>query len=339
MNFFGIDIGSNSIKVVQLEKAGQEYKLVAYGMASAPPKGFVSEAHVDLEILAESIRKLVKDARLSTNNTAIALSETQVYTRVITTPPLSEAELSSAIKWEAEQYIPLPLSDVKIDYQILSQPEKANPQARMDILLVAAPIVTINKYMKIMQLAGLKPVLMETEIISVARALVPEANTTTLLVDIGAMTSEIAVVRHGTLSFTRSIATGGNSLGRAVASELNLEFMQAEEYKKTYGLDMTKLSGKVAMAIKPVFDVIVNEMRRAISFYQKEKNDIVTHVVLTGGTSRMPGMVSYLAEVFGLEVSIGDPWLKVKMNDQARSELGTDTSLYATAVGLAMKNI
>lgn len=339
MNFFGIDFGSNSIKIVQLNHRGSEYELVAYGSASAPPKGFISEAKVDIEILAESIKKLVKDARINTNNAAIALSETQVYTRVISTPPLSEQELSSAIKWEAEQYIPLPLSDVKIDYQILSQPEKSDPHASIDILLVAAPLVTINKYLNILKIANLKPVLMETEIISIARSLVSDNKSTTLLVNIGAMTSEIAVIRHGSLSFTRSIATGGNSLGRAVSSELNLDYLQAEEYKKTYGLDHSKLSGKVATAIKPVFEVIINEMRRAISFYQKEKNDTITNIVLTGGTSRMPGIVSYLAETFGLEVSIGNPWQKIKMADQVLTELSADASFYATAVGLAMKNI
>jgi len=97
MNFFGIDIGTNSIKVVQLAKDGANYKLVAFGLIPAPPKGFISESNVDVEILAEAIKKLLKDTKINTPNVAVALSETQVYTRVISTPPLSEEELSSAI--------------------------------------------------------------------------------------------------------------------------------------------------------------------------------------------------------------------------------------------------
>jgi len=339
MNFFGIDIGTHSIKAVQLARDGDGHRLVAYGLCSAPPKGFISESVIDLEVIAEAIKKLVRDVKIATPNVAVALSETQVYTRVISTPPLSDEELSSAIRWEAEQYIPLPLADVRIDYQIISQPDKITPGAKSEILLVAAPIVTINKYMKVMQLAGLKPVLLETEIISVSRCLVPKTSATTLLVDIGAMTTEIAVVRQGTLSFTRSIATGGNSLGRAVASELGLDFIQAEEYKKSYGLEDSKLSGKVSGAIKPVFEVIVGEMKRAISFYQKEKNDVITRAILTGGVSKMPGVVSYLAGVLGMEVSVGDPWMNVKMNPQEKASLAVDGSLYSTAIGLAMKNI
>jgi len=339
MNFFGLDIGTNSIKVVQLNKESKGYRLVAFGYSPSPPKGLASESAVDLEILAESVKKLIKDAKITTNNVAIALSETQVYTRVITTPPLSEDELSSAIKWEAEQYIPLPLSDVRLDYQIISMPEKNIPGAKAEVLLVAAPLSTVNKYVKLLELANVKPALIETEIISVARALVPPSSPTTLLVDIGANTTEIAVVRSGTLSFTRSIATGGNALARAVATDLGLEIGQAEEYKKSYGLDESKLSGKVTGAIKPIFDVIVGEMKRGISFYQKEKSDTVVRAVLTGGTSRLPGVVTYLAEVLGIEVIVGDPWSQVSMTDQERNSLSLDGTLFSTAVGLAMKNI
>lgn len=339
MNFFGLDVGTNSIKVVELAKEGKGFRLVTFGLSPSPPKGFSSESSIDLEILAESIKKLVKDSRINTNNVAVALSETQVYTRVISTPPLSEDELSSAIRWEAEQYIPLPLSDVRLDYQILSMPDKNIPGAKAEVLLVAAPITTLNKYLKVLEHANLKPVLVETEIISVARSLVSSSMPTSLLVDIGANTTEIAIVRQGSLSFTRSVATGGNALARAVSTDLGLEIGQAEEYKKSYGLDESKLSGKVEKAIKPIFDVIVSEMRRAISFYQKEKMDTVSRAVLTGGTSRLPGIVTYLAQVLGIEVLVGDPWQTVTMTDQQKATLSLDGQLFSAAVGLAMKNL
>jgi len=339
MNFFGLDVGTDTIKVVQLAPDGNKFRLVSYGICPAPPKGFASEAQIDLEMLSQSIKKLVRDARMGTSNAAVALSETQVYTRVISTPPLSENELSSAIKWEAEQYIPLPLSEVKLDYQILTQPDKRIQGAMAEVLLVAAPLTVINKYMKVAKMTGLKPVLIETEIISIARALVPPNSPTTVLVNIGAATTEIAVVRNGVLSFTRSITTGGNALSRSIATELNLDMAQAEEYKKSYGLDNTKLSGKVSNALKPVFDIIVQEITRSISFYQKEKGDTATRVILAGGSARLPGAVGYLANVLGIEVLVGDPWLMVNMNDKERANLASDGPMYATAAGLAMKKI
>lgn len=339
MIFFGLDIGTDTIKVVQLSREGDKFHLVSYGICPAPPKGFSSEAQIDLEMLSQSIKKLVRDARMSTNNAAFALSETQVYTRVISTPPLSENELSSAIKWEAEQYIPLPLSEVKLDYQLLTQPDKRVAGAMAEVLLVAAPIAIIDKYMKMAKMTSLKPVLIETEIISITRALVPPGTPTTVLVNIGAATTEIAVVRQGVLSFTRSITTGGNALSRAIATELNLDMAQAEEYKKSYGLDNTKLSGKVSGALKPVFDIITQEITRSISFYQKEKSDTASRVILAGGSARLPGAVGYLANVLGIEVLVGDPWLTVDMNEKERTNLISDGPMYGTAVGLAMKKI
>lgn len=339
MNFFGLDIGSDSIKVVQLTKDGSGFKLVSCGLSPAPLKGLTSESDVDMEILAEAIKKIIREAKISTNNVAVALSETQVYTRVIETPPLSSDELSSAIRWEAEQYIPLPLSDVRLDYQILSPVKDKKADARMEVLLVAAPNRVIEKYLKVLKLAGLNPVLLETEIISVCRSLIPANSGTTMLVDMGSSTTELAIAKEGILFFTRSIATGGNALARAVSTDLGLEIAQAEEYKRSYGLDETKLSGKVMGALKPILDMIIMELKRGISYYEKEKNETVSRVVLVGGSARLPGLVSYLANVIGVEVEVGNPWANVAMSQKEKDELSGESSLFATAVGLAMKSL
>lgn len=339
-NFFGLDIGSNSIKVVELARRGDHLALVAAGTTPTPPNALISEANEDLVALAETIKKLHRDIRLTSNHVVLALPEAQVFSRVVEMPNLTEAEVASAIKWEAEQYVPIPLSEVNIDWQILSSPDpKSN---KIDVLLVAAPTMLVNKYLQVLKMADLHAISFETEIIAVSRSLVSNTvgSPTTLIISIGASTTDLTAVRGGQISFTRSIATGGMALTRAVAQDLGFEMDQAEEYMKTYGLDSTQLEGKLTAAIKPVFDVVVNEIRRAVAYYiGKNPNDPIKRIIVSGGAAKLPGMVVYLAEELGIEVQMGNPWEGVELPETLSSKLVDAGPTYAVAVGLAMKDI
>jgi type IV pilus assembly protein PilM len=158
-------------------------------------------------------------------------------------PVLSDDELASAIKWEAEQYVPIPLTEVTLDWQVIFRPKTPAPDSKMEVFLVAAPMKVVNKYLKILKMANLRPIAVETDIIAIARSLVGNNpySPTTLIVNIGASTTDLSIVRVGAIAFTRSIATGGTAFARSIAQDLGFELPQAEEYKKTYGLDETKL--------------------------------------------------------------------------------------------------
>ncbi len=335
-----MDIGGADAKVVMLTPHGNNLKLVGFGKVSVPPGSSMSENHADQERLAETIRKLLQDAGISSRNVAVALPESQVFTRVIETPVLSEAELESAIKWEAEQYVPVPLNEVLLRHQILSVPEKNVLGAKMDVLLVAAPHAVVNRYMNILKLAGLQVLAIETEIFAISRALVgaDPYSPTTLIVNLGATTTDLSVVKKGNLAFVRSIATGGEAIARAVSADLNIDISQAEEYKRAYGLDPDKLDGKVVTAIKPIVEVIVTEIKRAMVYYQTKKpDDPVRRMVLSGGMAQMPGLVNFLGESLTLEVQVGNPVANIMKNDQQAKAMLDDAPIYSAAVGLAMK--
>lgn len=341
-DFFGLDIGTHSIKAVQLRHTSPKPTLVAAGTVITPNKSLVSESHEDQELIASAIRKLIGEARISTKKVVVALPESQVFTRVVELPHLSDHELSSAINWEAEQYVPVPLSEVQMDWQILSRPAKSEDKSKMEVLLVAAPKMLIERYLKVVKLCELTPIALETEITAVARSLVPtiEYSPTTLIISIGASTTDLCIVRAGQIAFTRSIATGGTALARAVAQDLGFEMDQAEEYKKTYGLDVSQLEGKVMQAIKPVFDLIVNEIRRALAYYAgKQPSDPVKRAVLSGGSAKLPGIVVYLANALGIEVQIGNPWTSVALPQAQQDKLIDSGPTYAVSVGLALKEI
>ena len=340
LNHFGLDIGTHSIKTVQLGGQNTRPVFIAAGQVPTPTQSGTIESEEDIVVIAETIKKLHQEAHISTNKVVTSLPESQIFTRVVELPNLSDKEVQSSITWEAEQYVPIPIDEVRLDWQILSRPDQKGPSGKVEVLLVAAPKVLIERYLKILKKAGLVAASVETEITAAVRSLVQrvEGTPTTMIISLGASTTDISIVSANQISFTRSIATGGLALARGVAQDLGFELDQATEYMKTYGLEVTQLEGKVMQAIKPVFDVVVNEIRRALAFYQsKHPNTPVKRVVLTGGTAKLPGLVLYLAEALGLEVQQGNPWEGISLPSQVSQKLVGEGTSYAVAVGLALK--
>lgn len=336
----GIDIGSHTIKLVEIAHDKTSATLIAAGTAPTPPKSLISTVPADQEALAIALKKLIKDTGAKTGDVTIALPESQVFTRVIETPALSARELTSAIKWESEQYIPLPLEQVNLDYTILRDAKDTGTN-QMELLLVAAPKILIEKYLTILELADIVPTSVETEIIATSRALSRSTATikNTMIVSIGAQTTDIAILRSGVLSFTRSVSTGGESLSRALSQGLGFELAQAEEYKRAYGLDRDKLQGKIVTAVKPIMDAMIGELRRATTFYQeKYKGESVEVTIINGGTARIPGMVVYLAQELGIEVQLANPWYGITKDARFRV-LDTEGPIFSVAVGLALREV
>jgi len=339
MKSFGLDLGTYSVKVVQLKPEGGKYRLLSFGTTSLPAS-FQSESKADQQAIVETIKKLLLDSGITIKGVVIALPESQVFSRVVELPPLSEEELKSAIKWEAEQYVPIPLEEANLDYQIVKKPA-VGAEEKMEVFLVAAPKNLINRYINLLMVAGLQPLSLETELISICRALLGQApeKKNSLIINIGSLSSDLAITRGNQIVYTRSIPTGGNALARAVARDLDLEVSQAEEYKKSYGLDEEKLEGKVREAIKTIFDVVVEEIKKTIIFYQEKQGVRLRNAIICGGVAKLPGVVSYLAESLGLEVQVGDPFTEIILDEKQKAELGDDAPIYTTAIGLAMKKV
>lgn len=324
-NHFGLDIGPNLIKLVQLGQVSEnKYKLVAFGQCVA-----------SVEERAEAIKKLIKDAKVTCRQVVVSLSESDVYTRVIEMPVLNDEELAQALRWQAEQYIPVPLADVVLKHQVLSKQD-----INMKVLLVAAPNLILNNYISLLNNCGLETVAIETETLAVTRAIIgDDANSpTTLLVHMGVENTSISIVNKGNLILTQSISTGGGSITRSIVSLLGLDSKQAEEYKLTYGLDHTKLDGKVMLAIKPVIEIILSELKRVLVFYNTQNsNNPVKRLVLTGDEALLPGLVAFLNNNINIEVQLGNPFSKIMLSEQQKQAIGETEPVFTTAVGLSLK--
>jgi type IV pilus assembly protein PilM len=333
----GLDIGSKTIKMVELAKEGQGYRLSASGIVGY--KGSLPESmHDDKEfaLLAEIIKKLRKEAKITSREVAIALPETGVYTRSIKFPLLTDAEIASAVKWEAEQYIPIPIEEAIIQHQIIDRRENTSPP-QVIVLLVAAPKEYVEKYAKLVDMAGLNLVVVETELMALIRALAPE-NQTAIIADFGARSTDIAITKNRMLVFSRTIPTAGDAYTRAISQGLGVTEQQAEEYKRAYGMSTKQLEGKVKGALDTVFRSVADEMKKAVHYYQsEEKGESPTSAIITGGSAGMPEATSALAKYLGMEVLIGNPFAKIKVDPEAMKALTGYAPFYSTAIGLAMR--
>jgi type IV pilus assembly protein PilM len=338
-NAFGLDIGATSIKVVWLDGEKNVYKYISSLTTFTPSQGMQSESPFDHQEMAKLINKLVIDAKITTNNVNIALPESHVFTKVIDMPVLSEKELTTAIYWEAEQYIPAALDTMRLDWVILRTPKDSLSDQKMQVLLVAAPLQLIKRYQTILELAGLSIVAIETETLSVVRGLVGTPHfPTSLVMNIGALNTTLTIVQNSIIVFNYSIPLGGAAMTRAIAADFGFNATQAEEYKKSYGLSDKNFGGKVRQAIAPIQSAMMTEVKKAMAFYaEKYKNEApISQVLLTGGGANLPGIGLYFAEDIGFETIIANPWEMLNIQGVPK-DIDMRGPGYTVAVGLAIK--
>jgi type IV pilus assembly protein PilM len=339
MQTFGLDIGSSIVKLVQISREGGKVKLLTAAAAETPVPGMRSESVADLNKVSEVIKRLVSDARVTTNQVVCVLPESGVHVEVVEMPPMSEGELASAIIWEAEQVIPFQISESEVSWQVISDPSKAKTN-RQQVLIAATSKRMVEKYSVVLDEARLFPQAMEPSCIAMSRSLGKFSSGVGMVVGLGASGTDIAVVVNSYVIVSRSIPTGGDAITRTLASYLNLEYSQAEEYKRAYGLTENQLEGKVRQAMIPVVDVILSEMKKVIEFYQSKDNvRKISSVVLTGGGAGLPDLVPYLASGLGFEVVIGEAFADVIRDERMTRVLSGYGPLYGVAMGLALREV
>lgn len=337
---FGLDIGRSFIKAVAVESRGGKKVLSAAAIVASPEGGIQSESPVDLSKVSAAIKSCVAAAKIETNRCYVSIIESQVVTRLIQLPNLTDKELASAINWEAEQYIPLPIKDVVLEYKVLNKNVSGGggAEGKMDVLLIAAPKRIVSKYINVVRDANLKVEALETESTALSRALCGPDDPATIIVSMGVLSTELVIASKGNVLFTRSIASGGVNLSRAIVAEFNLPQKQAEQYKQTYGILEDKLSGKVAAVLKPILDIITGEIMKAAEYFRGHfSSSEVARVVICGGGSYLPGLSQFLVERTNLEVSLADPWGNFEKSGLV-AQLAGQGSIYTIATGLALRN-
>jgi len=338
-NFFGLDFGNHTIKVVRLRGHYAKPALVSYGAVSTPFGVIRSENVEHQKQLADETKRLVRSLNVKTNNCVVALPESSIFTRLITIPQMKAEEVENAVYWEAKQYIPVDLDAVQLDWMEVGE-TKAGTTSQKKILLVAAPKSLVELYVKIAKMAGLEPIALETEAIANVRAMSNATqNSNSIILDFGAQSTDLVVMSKGSLLFSQTLSTGSDSLTKAIMQDYALSEEQAEQYKRTYGVDETQLEGKLYQTLAPVMNSIIGETKRALGFYRTHSaEDAPNSVLLVGDGARLPGITSFMKKALGVESMIGNPWNNIDLGDRFARELASGSPGYSVAVGLALKS-
>lgn len=348
--FFGLDIGNHTIKVAQIRWKGKTPELVALGSDTTPMGIIGSESEEHQKELAKHIKLAKKDAGIKTDKAVVGLPESSIFTQLITIPKVEEDKVEEMIHWEAKKYIPLPLDEVRVDWIFLGE-RVVDEKPHLDVFLIAAPKTLVERYLNILKYAGIEPIGIETEAISTTRSLwwpvqmgynenQQFESQAVMVLDFGARSTDLSVVKMGALLFSQSLATGSDALTEAIASDFGLSMQQAEEYKRSYGLDEEQLEGKIAASLKPIMQVIIGEVTKTMNFFKSRfSKSTPQRLLLVGDGAKLPGLLMYIATQIGIETSVADPFGNIAISKRVKSKVEQISSVgYSVALGLSLKS-
>ena len=368
---FGLDISDLSLKIVKLKSSknfwGQEernFELACYGAFPIAPgiieKGEIKNKEALAKTIKEALRK-VKGEKLKTNYVIASLPEEKAFLEIIPMPKIEEKQLKKAVRFEAENYIPLPIETVYLDSQIV--PPLKNSSNHLEVLIAALPKKIIDTYVSCLSMAGLTPLAMEIESQSISRALIKNETSANplLLIDFGALRTGLIVFFGHSLQFTTSIPISSQKITEAISKNLKIDFKKAEKMKLRYGLETPKVvrlrgekEGKFEKTItedKQIFEAIIpiltdltEQIKKYMDYYQSHTKQhrlssngkTIEKILFCGGGANLNGLCRFLSDELKIPVVLGNPWINVS----EKPPLPLNESLkYTTAIGLALRGI
>lgn len=335
MSITALDIGTHTIKALSAKSAKQIHIIQAVDVPNTLNL-LIPQNDQETTQFSEMIANLLNDYKLDASDVRLSLPESVIANKVIEVPVLTNAELASAIGWQAEQYIPIPKDDLSLEYQVLTKPEKKNPEAKMKVLLVASRKSFIEKINSVFLNLGIEPTVMETQMFSVIRALdMTSDDPETLIVHMGASNLDLAVIANGMFEFIFSSKNGSQLLTNSIAQSFGLDLKQAEEYKITYGLNTEQLEGKLVQVLLPIVNNVVVEIQKALRYFsQLYPGQTIKRVVLSGGPSAMIGFSQYLSQQINAEILLMAPFAKAKGKIPETKQLH-----YTVCMGLLIRKL
>jgi type IV pilus assembly protein PilM len=334
-DFFGLDIGSTAIRLVQLSGKDTPKTLVKYAFVPIEGNISISDSKADLEKLSAAIKQLVAQAKLNTRNVAVGIPSGKVFTLLTDVDRLPPTEMTEAINLQADSLIPTLVAESKIDWALIG--DSPVDKTKQEILLSSVPNAFIEARLDMLEAIGLNVIAFEPDNLAVARALTPVGATSPeLLIDVGNKSTDLVIVMHGNPTLTRSIPTGTDAIVKAAMQNLNIDQKQAEQFVYKFGLGKDKLDGQVYQAISNAVDILTSEIDKSIKFFQARYHAVkIDRLIVTGGASVIPEFPLYLANKFGLNVEIGNAWRNVAFAPDRKNELLSISNQFSVAVGLA----
>jgi type IV pilus assembly protein PilM len=339
---FGLDIGHSSVKVMQLEiRENQPPKVLGYGLGKFPAQVKMNGVIVNYELLGKHLYDFFKDQMIGeiyTRRVACSIPTSHSYSRLMKLPAMDDSDISEAIRLEAEQYIPMAIDKLYIDYDISSRDETG-----IELLMVATPITIVDSYVKFLESIDLEPVALEPSMNATSRvyklgnALHNEAS---ILIDFGAISIDLAVYDK-TMIVNSTLAGGSELITKLIAEAIKVDTAEAFEIKSKYGIGVSEMQQKVQTAIQPVLEDLIKEIKKILRYYTDRVGQTsqkkIAHIITSGGGATMPGINEYLSKELNMPSLTLDPWDNLDFGDLKKpSEL--QQSAFITVAGEAILN-
>ncbi len=341
VSFVGVDVGDTQIRVIQLSRAGDRPTLVAAGSINLPTPQELKDKPIADEQLTEKIKQLMSEVGVVTENVVFSLPENEVFTRIIDMPAMAHDEMHQAIQFEAESYVPFPLTEVQLDWQVLEENAATKKTDKVKALLVAAPLKVIDRFVTIMENANLRPLAIETDTVANNRSASLEdvSSGTFGILDIGSRHSVFSISCEGTPRLTHNVPFAGKQITANIAQQLNIQETEAEKLK--LGLDKLDEVQResVTKSFTAILDNILNEIRRSVRFYQgQESGRQLEKLLLTGRGAKLMGINEYFHRNLNLPVETLNPWKAIKTQATLSPKQLTEMApAFSVALGLALR--
>jgi type IV pilus assembly protein PilM len=328
----GLDIGTSSVKFVQLKKAGKLVKLVGYGKVIIPENTVIEGIISEPEKLAELITKTFSAppwGKITANRVFASLPESKLFTRIIDLPNLDPKDVEEAVKYDIEQSIPMPADDLYIDWQIINEGTD-----KVTVFLAAAPKSIVNSYIQFLSLLKMEPMGLEMSLAAIARSMVSNKDKVepVIILDLGDQTSNLAIF-DSNLRVTGSHPIGGGTIKSKIAQTLNISDKEAASEVRM-GI---KGNTKAAKIIKNDIDELIAEIDKMVQYYnEKQPEKKINKVLLCGGLGFLPGLPEYIKEQGGFEAKVGNPWVNISIYP-LKPVPKDEAPGYAPAIGLCLR--
>ncbi len=334
---FGLDIGFDSIKVMQLEKSVKGYELVGYGIGNFDPKSIKDGIIVDFEDIAGSIKELFAKniiGEITTRRVAISIPAILTYSHSLTLPAIPDNELKEAVELESEQYIPSPIDELYIDFEIISRNQKS-----LEVLTVAAPKRIVDSYLALTRILGLEAISFGTSISSsgrLFRVLEPSSDIPSVIIDFGSISADITII-DGNNVVSSTIPAGGDIFTSLVAKKLGISLQEAHIVKIKYGISKSKKQPEIIEVMQPQLDQLNREVKRMMRYFSERTGSKrkIGQIITMGGGANMPGLSDYLTNSLRLPVRAYDPWQNFDLH-KLKAPSQDEKSVYATVAGLCL---
>jgi type IV pilus assembly protein PilM len=345
----GIDIGSSSIKIVQIRKKGGKAVLETYGALSLGPymKSDIGQVvNAPTDIISAALVDLMKESNVTTNYGAVAIPSLASFMSVISLPSAIEKEnFSSVIPNEARKYIPIPISEVTLDWWVIPRQVESiednsvtTADIKTEVLLVAIHNDTLAKYKDVLEKSNVSTNFFELEIFSSIRSTFSHDIAPVLFVDFGASKTKLSIVEYGVVRIFHIVNRGGADITKNIAQSLSIPFNDAEKIKREVGLD-ANMNPDVANIVSLSVDYIIADSNNIVLAYEKKYNKSISKVILSGGGALTKGLLARATENFRSEVVYGDPFSKTEAPAFLTPVLEASGPEFAAAVGIALRQL